>query len=68
MIFSLTAGQRNALIVKYAEAYPETQPELDGVLKKLVKMDHQVMIKYKTELEKESMSKLGKMVSRNHIL
>ena len=63
MIFSLSAPQRNSLLMRYAEADPDKQPLLDTLLQQFVKADHQLLIKFKVELEKESMGKLGKLMN-----
>jgi hypothetical protein len=63
MIFSLSAQQRNSLLMRYADADSEKQTLLDSLLQSFVKADHQLLIKFKAELEKESMGKLGKLMN-----
>ena len=67
MIFSMTPQQRSMLMLKYAEADSEKQQELDAILQRFVKEDHQLLIRFKTELEKESMGKLSKLMSKENV-
>lgn len=63
IIFSLTVAQRNSLLLRYAELDSERQNDLDNTLKKFVKLDHQLLIKFKSEVDKESLGKIGKLMS-----
>ena len=59
ILYELTPAQRNTLLVRYAEILENYQQDIDKLLEKCVVQDYQILLKYKSEVEREGGSVLS---------